>query len=263
MRVSQPTNGIAEPAAADTRWSTLYRIGGVVALLAVVVFRRNFGTELVAFRGFGILDVPATHPIAAADWFSLLQDDRLVGVLLLNLVDLINYALVGLLFLAVLGALRRVNRGAITIATACTLVGVGVYFVSNQSLNLLTLSDRYAAASSETQRSMFLAAGEALLAIDNPGTVSQGTGSSISLALLLLAGLIISIVMLRSSVFSRATAIIGIAFNGVALLHFIEVAFAPVVYGLPTIISAPVRLVWYVMVALRLLKLGATSTRAE
>jgi len=260
---SQPVlDPIADAQLEDDRWIWLYRFGAVAALLAVVLFRRNFGTELVAFRGFGIFDVPAALPVAAVDWFVLLQDNRLVGLLLLNVVDVVNYALVGLLFLAVQAALRRVNRSVMAIATACTLVGVGVYFVSNQAINVLTLSDRYAAATSETLRSMFVAAGEALLAIDNPGTIYQGTGSNISLALVLLAGLMISIVMLRSSVFSRATAIIGITFNGVALLHFIEVAFAPTVCGIPSIISAPFRVVWYVLVALRLFRLAAAGRHA-
>ncbi len=57
---------------------------------------------------------------------------------------------------------------------------------------------------------MLLASGEALLAIHNPGAVFQGAGVNLGLLLVTVAGLIIAVVMLRSDVFGRATAIIGI-----------------------------------------------------
>jgi hypothetical protein len=63
----------------DSAWKGLYRMGGAAALIAVVVFRRNLGSELVGFRGFGLIDVPATHPSSAIDWFALLQNEAHVA----------------------------------------------------------------------------------------------------------------------------------------------------------------------------------------
>jgi hypothetical protein len=241
----------------DPGWKSLYRIGAAAALIAVVFFRRNLGAELVGFRGFGIIEVLATLPSSASDWFALLQGNRLLGLALLNVVDLVNYALVGLIFLALYGALRRASKSAMSIATTTGLVGIGVYFASNQAFSLLSLSDRYAAATTEAQRYAFLAAGEALLAINNPGVLYQGTGSYVSLLFVLLAGLIISIVMLRSGVFSRTTAYAGILANGFGLSYFVALAFVPTIYAWPTILSAPFRVVWYVLIARKLLQLGS------
>ena len=75
------------------------------------------------------------------------------------------------------------------VATAFGFVGIAAYFASNQAFAMLSLSDQYAAATTDVQRSTFLAAGEALLAIHNPGTIYQGTGIYLSLFLVVLAGL--------------------------------------------------------------------------
>jgi hypothetical protein len=255
--MSQSTDQAADFEIADAGWKSLYKIGGAAALVAVLFFRRNFGTEMIAFRGFGIYDVPAAHPSNAVGWFTLLQDDKILGLILLDVVDLVNYALVGLIFLALYGALRRVSECAMVTATTFGFAGIAVYFASNQAFAMLSLSDQYAAATTDAQRSRFLAAGEALLAINNPGTIYQGTGIHTSLFLVLLAGLIISIVMLRSSVFSKATAWVGIVANGICLLHFVALAFVPALIAFPTSISAPFRVTWYVLIALKLFRLGS------
>jgi hypothetical protein len=142
------------------------------------------------------------------------------------------------------------------IATACGLIGVAVYLASNQAFAMLSLSERYAAATTDAQRSVLLAAGEALLAIDNPGAAYQGTGIYASFSLVVLAGLILSVVMLRSSVFGRATAITGILANGLRLCYLIALVFAPSIAWLFIPISAPFRVVWYVLLAFGLFRLG-------
>ena len=121
---------------------------------------------------------------------------------------------------------------------------------------MLALSERYAAATTDIQRFMFQAAGEALLAANNPDSIYQGTGIYVSLFLVLLAGLITSVVMLRSDIFSKASAVVGILANGIGLCYFITLAFLPAIYWLPHPISAPFRVVWYFLIALRLFKLG-------
>jgi len=244
------------PGYVDPAWKTLYRVSGVAALIAVFVFRRYLGAELMAFRGFGLLAVPETMPVSSAEWFTLLQRNTLVGLALLNVFDLIEYTLVGLIFLAVSTALWRTNRAILLVATICGLVGIIVYFASNQAFAMLALSERYGAATTDAQRATFLAAGEALLAINNPGALIQGTGTYASLFLVLLAGLIISIVMLRSNVFSKLTAVTGILANSSALGYFFVLAFVPAMLAIPFIISAPFRITWYFLIARKLFQLG-------
>ena len=246
----------------DSSWRALYITGGVAALFAVFIFRRNLAAELMLLVNFGIIGGVPTPPLSSAiDWFNLLQDNRLLGLTLLNFFDLVEYALLGLVYLALYGALRRANRSAMLIATTSGLVGITVYFASNQAFAMLALSERYAAAASDAQRSIFLAAGEALLAVNNPDSIYQGTGIYVSYFLVLLGGLIISLVMLRSELFSKATAVTGILANGIGLCYFITLAFAPAIYWIPHPISAPFRVVWYFLIALRLFKLGKAEIK--
>jgi hypothetical protein len=90
----------------NSAWKALYKLGGVAALFAVFVFRRNLGAELMAFKGFGLFAVPETVPVRVAEWFALLQSNWLIGLALLNVFDLVEHALVGLIFLAVCSARR-------------------------------------------------------------------------------------------------------------------------------------------------------------
>ena len=248
----------------NSSWRALYITGGVAALLAVFVFRRNLAAELMLLVNFGIIGgVPTTPLVTAFDWFRLFQDNWLVGLTLLNFFDLVEYALLGLIFLALCGALWQSNRSAMLIATTSGLVGITVYFASNQAFAMLALSERYATATNEAQRSMYLAAGETLLAINNPGAIYQGTGIYISYFLVLFAGLLISIVMLQSDIFSKATAITGILANGIGLCYFIGLAFASDLYWIAHPISAPFRVVWYFLIAWRLFKFGKAKPRSE
>ncbi|MBU0490612.1 MAG: DUF4386 family protein [Chloroflexi bacterium] len=238
--------------AQNSGWRGLYIAGGAAILIAVVVFRRHFGVEVALLMDMGI--VGAKPPVSALDWFTLLQDNVVLGLILLDLFDIVNYVLVGLMFLALYGALRRANKSAMIVATTCDLVGVAVYLASNQAFAMLALSNQYAAATTEAQRAMFLAAGEALLAIHNPGGIHLG------LLLVALAGLIASLVMLQSSrrsgVFGKVTATTGIVANSLVLGYFIVMALAPAIAPLFPSISAPFRLIWYILIAWRLFQLA-------
>ena len=248
---------LSDTEAKNNSWRALYITGGVAALLAVFVFRRNLGAELGLLSNFGIVrGVPTTPLSSALDWFKLLQENRLVGLTLLNFFDVVEYALVGLMFLALYGALKRTSKSAMVIATVSGLIGIAVYFASNQAFAMLALSERFAGAASDAQRLTYLAAGEALLAVNNPEAIYQGSGIFISIFLVLSAGLIISIVMLRSNVFSRATAWMGILANGIGLCYFIGLAIGSDLYWIPIPISAPFRVIWYFLIALRLFKLA-------
>ena len=245
--------------AAATRassWKRLYTFAGVSTLIAVVFFRRNFAAEIDVTNGFGIFNMPEAIPVSASDWFALFQADRYLALGLFGVADLINYLLIALLFLALYGALKQVNRSASLVGLITYMVGMGVYIASNQAFAMLVLSDRYTAAVGEPQRAIYLAAGEALLAIENPGSIYQGTGVYLSLLLVLVAGLIFSIMMLRSDDFNNATAVVGILANGLGMCSFITLVFAPDIQWLFPSLSAPFRLIWYIMITIGLFKLG-------
>jgi hypothetical protein len=243
------TNQAAVVQNEDSAWKPLYRIGGAAALIAALIFRRNLGAEVSLLGAH-------TPPSTANDWFALLQDNSLLGLALLNLFDIVNYALLGLMFLALYAALKRASESYMRLAVCLGLVGVTVYFASNQAFSMLSLGDQYAAATTDAQRATFLAAGEALLAINNPGDVYQGAGIYLGLLLVTLAGLIISTVMLRSGIFSKVTAYAGILAHTLVLGYFIAVIFAPALTFVPHVCAAVPLVIWEILIARRLFQLA-------
>jgi hypothetical protein len=84
------------------------------------------------------------------------------------------------------------------------LLAIAAYFASTTPFEMLTLSGQYASAVTDAERLSALSAGQATYA------VWQGTAFSVSYILSAAAALIASVLMLRSSVFGRATAYAGI-----------------------------------------------------
>jgi hypothetical protein len=202
-------NQVSNAKTSDSDWKSLYRVGGLAALISGVLFRRNIAAEIGLFS-------KQEPPVTVSDWFALLQSNRLLGLSYLNIFDIVNYALVGLIFLALYAALRRTNKSYMAIAAALGFLGIAVYFASNTAFSMLSLSDQYAATTTDAQRTMLLAAGKAMLAINrfsDPGA-HPGTGGYISLLLIAVAGMITSFVMLQSYVFNRATAYVGSLASG-------------------------------------------------
>ena len=80
---------------------------------------------------------------------------------------------------------------------------------------------------------------------------------------MLLSGFFISVVMLGSAVFRKATAYSGLLANGLALGFFAALLFAPALSWLPPTISAPFRLIWYILIAVGLFRLWASTNNND
>ncbi len=252
-------NQITTVETSNSDWKSLYRVGGVAALIAGVLFRRNIAAEISLFSEYN-------PPITVSNWFALLHSNRLLGLSYLNIFDLVNYALVSLMFLALYAVLRRVNKSYMAIAMLLAFLGIAVYFASNTALSMLSLSDQYAASTTDAQRTMLLSSGEALLTINRftcPGA-HPGSGGYMSLLLIAAAGMVTSIVMLRSNVFNRTAAYVGILASAFDLAYCISYVFMPSVDSeLLSIIFMPVAglllMIWHIMVGWRLYQLSKNT----
>src|SRR5579885_846405 len=188
----------------ESAWKSLYRIGAVAALLVVVLYV----IQIIVF-------VASPPPGNVVGYFTLFHRNALLGLLDLDLLSIADYALFVPMFLALYMALRRVSPSFMVIATALSLVGIATYFASNTAFEMLALSNQYAAATTDAQRSLLAASGQAMLAI------YQGTAFNVSYVLLALAPLIISVVMLQSNIFGKVTAYVGIVANVLAAGFFV------------------------------------------
>jgi hypothetical protein len=210
-----------------------------------VLFRRNIGAEVSLFTGVEAI------PHSAADWYALLQGSPFVGLSFLAVFDLANYALVGLMFLALAAALWQTQKSASAIAIASGLVGIAVSFAANISLTMLSLSQQYAATPRSSPQAALLAAGQTVLATKDPLAVYPATGAYVSLLLIALAGLLFSVIMLRSN---RATAVVGLLASGCDLAYCLTVFFAPSLRVFLLAAGGLFWMIWHLLVARVLLK---------
>lgn len=231
-------------------WKQLYKLGGIAALIAAILFRRNIGAEVSLFTGTGAI------PQSAADWYALLLSNPFVSLAFLAVFDLANYILVGLMFLALCAALWQGHESAAVVAAVGGLAGVVIALSSNISLTMLSLSRQYIAATSEVKKSVWLAAGESLLATHDASAGYPGTGLFVSLLLIALAGLLFSAVMLQSRRFSRPTAIVGLLASACDLVYCLTFAFAP--YWQAALLAGGELfwMLWHLLTGLRLLRLS-------
>ena len=164
----------------------------------------------------------------------------------MDLLLIVDQVLVGLVLLALYITLRRTSQSFMAIALTVGLVGIAAYFASTAAFEMLSLSDQYAAATTEAERSMFLAAGQAMLAI------YQGTTFDVGYILEGVALLIIAVVMLRSTLFSKRTACVGILL-GVMSLVPPTAGTIGLLFALGSLVPLEI---WDILIARRLFQLG-------
>ena len=217
---------------ADWRW--LYRIGGLAAALLVVVTIFHSGAYFVV-----------GPPEDVVGWFGLFEDNPLGGLLAFELL-MVGYVVLSIpVVLALYVVLRPANPSLMAVYVGLSLIGIMAFVVARPAFEMLSLSDGFAAATTDAQRSAYLAAGEATLA------VFHGTAFWVSYLLGSIGGLIVAAVMLRTTVFSKGTAYLRIASS---MLDF--GLFVPTV-GLAISLGSVLCLtVFNVLVAWRLLHLG-------
>ena len=88
------------------------------------------------------------------------------------------------------------------------------------------------------------------------GDIWHSTGAILGGILLQCGAVLISVAMLRSNVFSKATAWLGIVVHGLDLAHIVGGLFMPVSGMILLAIAGPLYPIWFLLVGLRLLKLS-------
>lgn len=184
---------MTESGIADSRWQGLYKLGGVTAQMIAIFLLGEIAV-------YAILPRPGT----AVEYFALFRDNWLAGLLYLDLLGMISYLLFVPTILALYMTLRRTSETVMLVATALFFVGIIDFFATNTAFPFLSLSSQYAAATTDAERAIFLAAGQAMVALFNENAFLQ------SYVMVSAAWTMISGVMLRSNIFSRITAYIGI-----------------------------------------------------
>lgn len=221
---------------AEQDWKPLYKsagwaLGGMVVIIVI---------QFIVFMA-----APPPYEGAALDWFKLFQENNLVGLVNFEVL-MVVYVILSLLPTLALSVLhRRVSPSFTAIYLALSLVGVMSFIVARPAFEMLAISNGYAAATTDAQHAVFLAAGETLL------STFHGMAFQVSYVLGSLSGLIISLLMLRSNLFGRTTAWLRIA-SSVCDFGL----YVPVVGLYISLFSVFFLLAWNILVARRLFQLA-------
>jgi hypothetical protein len=232
---------IETPASA---WKPLYKVGAVAALaeIAIIVIQAP-------------IFILYPQPTTVIGHFTQFQSNRLLGLLDLDLMLILAEAFSVLILLALYADLRRASPSLMTIALTLGLGGIALFFAVNPTFSMLYLSDQYAAAATDVQRAAFLAAGEALWANYN------GTAFGMFFVLSGIAYIIIAAVMLRSGIFSKTTAYVGILMGVMMLVPPLPpVGMIGLVLSYIVIVPSAI---WNILIALQLFQLGQSVSQIE
>lgn len=219
-------------------WKPLLKITGLAlyAIIFLVVI------QIVVF-------VVSPPPKDVIGFFNLFQKNAILGLLSLDAIMFIDWILQIPLFLTLYVLLRRKNESYTLLATAFGLVGIAIYFSSSIAFEMLSLSSQYAAATTEIQKTALLSAGQMFL------TTYQGTAFNVSYILVALALLLDSFVMLKSELFTKKTAYIGI---GMGILMLIPPT-AGIVGLAMSLLSLIPMVVWFILVGRKLFQLAKVA----
>jgi hypothetical protein len=221
----------------EPRWKDLYRIAGIAAIISEVVILLGLVTYFIWPYTPG---KETTESI-----LQFLHRDRLGGLISLDLFLFVGNLFSITLFLAFYVSLKQVNESYALIALALGLIAVVLLIPARPISELFTLSKSYSIAATDAAKSQYLAAGEALLALFN------GTNWIMNTLLGGISLLISSALMLRSKLYSKSTAYVGIVTNAVVCGFFI-----PVIGTFLLFLSLPGYMIWYFLLARRFFQMA-------
>ncbi|APF41072.1 hypothetical protein [Neomicrococcus aestuarii] len=176
-----------------TNWRGLIRVGAWSGLISVAVIV----LQIIVFIAW-------PPPETAVQYFELLNENPLRGLLTLDLLYVVSNLLTYLFYLSLAAFLWRASRSAVVIAMAMGTLGMAAYMASLKPVEMLQLAHQYAVAD-EVAKPALLAVGESLLAS------WEGTAFDAYYVLNFVALVIFAILAFRSGLLGRTTAIFGLA----------------------------------------------------
>jgi hypothetical protein len=226
---------ISGRSAADSAHRTLWKLASGAAG-ALLIYSLVTMVLLITIGG---------PPETVDETLTLLQNNRLQGLLRLDVLTTLFMPLYYLLFWGLYAALNKTHGVYAALATVFLFAGLTLFLATPSAFSWLSLSDKFAAAASEAQKTRLRAAGEAIMASD----MWHGSGARVGGILLQLGAAGISLVMLRSRHFSRSTAYVGIVTHTLDLARGVIGLFSSTGLMILMTLAGPLYLVWFPLLA--------------
>ena len=229
----------------EKQWQSIYIIGGVFTIITLIGV--TLDVIIGNVTGGNLSELPQT----AVERFVQFQANPWLGLYNLDLLNTVNQIFFIPGYFALYAVQRKTNSAYALLALIVFLVGTTVFVAANSALPMLELSHKYAAATTESQKTLLAAAGEAMLARGAHGSL----GVFFSFFLPNIAGLIMSFAMLTGKVFSKTNSYAGIIGSALMMLYVVLVTFAPGVKDMATAFAMPgglLLMAWMIMFTIRL-----------
>lgn len=220
---------------ASNSWNQLFNIGGYAAIAVVCIIP----IQILIFSVF-------PPPSNVLGFFELFNQNWFLGLLSLDLLYLVNNAIIIILYLALFAALRKTHFAYMLVAITIGLVGITTYYASAVAFEMMSLSNQYFTTENLAIKQQMLAAGQSML------VTYKGTAFDVYYILNAVTLLLISRVMLMDKTFSRSTAIWGLV-SGVLMLIPSTAGTLGLIFSLLSLVPW---IVFSILIAIRLFKLA-------
>jgi hypothetical protein len=235
---------------AAREWKGIYLLGAVTTIIVLLGVILDIIVGSVTGGG-NLTALPKT----AIDKFAELQKNCLLDLYGMDLLNVINQLILIPAYFALYAAHRKHQNALAALALIVFLIGTTLFVANNTALTMLDLSNKYIAATSDAQKTLIAAGGEAMLAKGSHGSMSAFVG----FLLPNIAGIIMSFVMLTGNVFGRVNSWFGIIGSIMIIMYLVLVTFTPGMKSVALAISAPggiLLMVWMVLFTIRLFKMS-------
>ena len=189
MTMVKQTNNVQQP---DFKIA-IYRAGRIAAAFMLVMIP----VQIVFY-------IIWPHPTTINDWFLLFHNNWIIGLISFDFLYLLSMIASIFLYLALYFALKDENKSLSIFALTLGLIGLAIYFPSNTSIEMLSISKQYAQAVTEQDKTILHASGQTLYSI------WKGTSYAVYYVLNGIALILFFLAMTKSYKFRKTTAYIGL-----------------------------------------------------
>jgi hypothetical protein len=225
-------------------WKRFYKISGITTIVIMLFFL--FDTAAWVLLG--------PYPNSGHAWFMLLQEKKLIGIILLAFPTYFGMMLYYLTVLSLYNLLKEINIVVVTLATLIAFIGLTIILVTYSGFTVLSLSDQYYETTQAAQQTSQIISAETSMALFSSGMMKGGFLAEGALV-------IFSMVMLKSDYFGKWIAYLGILGHGLDFLRIcMNLAFIPEEVGaVLLVIGGLPQLLWISLVGIKIFQMGGTQ----
>jgi hypothetical protein len=226
----------------DGRWKSLHKMAGIASIAIVLLL---LGEVYV----YSVIPNPST----TIGYMELFLKNPLFGLLHFDLLGIISYLLFIPFILSLYEVLKGKNEYITLIATVLFFIGIIVFFSTNTTFSMLSLSKQYALAGTDAERVILLASFQTMV------TLFKVQAFMLSYIIVSIAWLVLGFVMFQSKHFNKFTSFMGIlaGASGIIAELFENISKSLLAVAIAFYFAAIVFLfIWVLLTGRKLFKIG-------